>query len=268
MRGWLQRLTGLEVPACTTLAATLVVAASLVLTATAPAADYSVGATAPASPATSPLPDPCPYQAENPPDQINWENTEVEPQVAVNPTNPNNVIGVFQEDRWTDGGAHGLLAAVSFNGGASYINDWAEFSACSDRPETPEFEHLPRATDPWVSFDAAGRAYQIGLPIIDGSLSGESAITASYSTDSGLHWSAPVDITRDDPVPIPASSTTSSRSPPTRRSPGGPTRRGFRATCPARTSRSRSSRTRSRTAGSRCSPARRTAGRRGRRRRR
>jgi hypothetical protein len=187
----------------TTLAATLVVAASLVLTATAPAADYSVGATATASPATSPLADPCPYQAENPPDQINWENTEVEPQVAVNPTNPNNVIGVFQEDRWTDGGAHGLLAAVSFNGGASYINDWAEFSACSDRPETPEFEHLPRATDPWVSFDAAGRAYQIGLPIIDGSLTGESAVTASYSTDGGLHWSAPVDITRDDPATDP-----------------------------------------------------------------
>jgi hypothetical protein len=91
-----------------------------------------------ASPATSPLPNPCPVQGDNPPDQINWPNTEVEPQVAVNPTDPNNVIGVFQEDRWTDGGAHGLLAAVSFNGGGSYINDWAEFSACSDIPATPE----------------------------------------------------------------------------------------------------------------------------------
>jgi hypothetical protein len=87
--------------------------------------------------------------------------------VAVNPKNPQNVIGVFQEDRWSDGGAHGLLAATSFNGGSSYANVWAEFSACSDKPETPEFEHLPRATDPWVSFDSAGRAYQVGLPIIE-----------------------------------------------------------------------------------------------------
>src|SRR3954462_2961980 len=112
------------------------------------AADYTPGAPVLASPALSPLPDPCPFQGETA-TQENFKDTEVEPLVAVNPTNPNNVIGVFQEDRWSDGGAHGLLAAVSFNGGNSYINDWAEFSACSDKPETEEFEHLPRATDPW-----------------------------------------------------------------------------------------------------------------------
>ena len=164
------------------------------------AADYTPGAPVLASPALSPLPDPCPFQGETE-TQENFKDTEVEPLVAVNPTNPDNVIGVFQEDRWSDGGAHGLLAAVSFNGGNSYVNDWAEFSACSDKPETENFEHLPRATDPWVSFDAAGRAYQVGLPIIDGSLTGESAITTSYSTDGGLTWSAPVDVTRqDDPA--------------------------------------------------------------------
>jgi hypothetical protein len=164
------------------------------------AADYQSGPAVIASPASSPLLDPCPFQAETA-TQTNFKDTEVEPLVAVNPTNPQNVIGVFQEDRWSDGGAHGLLAAVSFNGGASYVNPWAEFSACSDRPETPEFEHLPRATDPWVSFDAAGRAYQVGLPIIDGNLTGESAITTSYSDDGGLSWSAPVDVTRqNDPA--------------------------------------------------------------------
>jgi hypothetical protein len=186
----------------TTIGAAVAVAA-LVLSATASAADYTVSSSTTASPPTSPLANPCPFQGDNPPDQINWPNTEVEPQVAVNPTNPSNVIGVFQEDRWTDGGAHGLLASVSFDGGNSYINDWAEFSRCSDKPETPESEHLPRATDPWVSFDAAGRAYQIGLPIIDGSLTGESAVTASYSTDGGLHWSFPADLTRDTPATDP-----------------------------------------------------------------
>ncbi len=161
------------------------------------AADYSADAPVVASPPTSPLLDPCPFQPETAA-QENFKDTEVEPLVAVNPTDPDNVVGVFQEDRWSDGGAHGLLAAVSFNGGASYVNQWPEFSACSDKTETAFFEHLPRATDPWVSFDAAGRAYQVGLPIGDGSLAGESAITTSHSDDGGLTWSDPVDVTRQN----------------------------------------------------------------------
>jgi BNR repeat-like domain len=173
--------------------------AALCLVAAVPAgaADYTAGKAVLASPASSPLLDPCPYQPDENAAQINYADTEVEPQVAVNPLDPQNVIGVFQEDRWSDGGAHGLLAAISMNGGGSYANDWAEFSSCSDKEETPYFEHLPRATDPWVSFDAAGRAYQVGLPIVDGSLTGESAVTVSTSADKGLSWSDPVDVTRD-----------------------------------------------------------------------
>jgi hypothetical protein len=164
--------------------------------------DYTPGLPVVASPAASPLPDPCPAQAENPPDQVNYKDTEVEPQIAVNPTDQNNVIGVFQQDRWSDGAAHGLLSAVSLDGGATFVNNWAEFSACSDLPGTPFREPLPRATDPWVSFDAAGRAYQIALAIIDGQLS-DSAVTASYSTDKGATWSVPADLTRDaDPLGI------------------------------------------------------------------
>jgi hypothetical protein len=180
-----------------TLCVAAVGAACLFVPAAAGAQDYTVGPPVLASPAKSPLLNPCPFQAQESEDQENFEDTEVEPQVAVNPTDPNNVLGVFQEDRWSDGGAHGLLAAVSMNGGQSYANDWAEFSACSDKPETPFFEHLPRATDPWVSFDKAGRAYQVGLPIVDGSLTGESAITVSTSSNKGVDWSNPVDVTRD-----------------------------------------------------------------------
>src|SRR4051812_33286752 len=88
--------------------------------ATAPAAlaaDYQAGTPVMASPGSSPLPDPCPFQPVETAEQENFKDTEVEPLVAVNPTSPNHVIRVFQEDRWSDGGAHGLLAAVSFNGG-------------------------------------------------------------------------------------------------------------------------------------------------------
>src|SRR5213593_2880737 len=48
-----------------------------------------------------------------------YDNTEVEPFVAVNPTNHANIIGVYQQDRWTDGGSKGLVASRSFDGGAS-----------------------------------------------------------------------------------------------------------------------------------------------------
>jgi hypothetical protein len=167
------------------------------------AATYTPGATVTASTPTSLLPNPCPYQGDTD-DQTNYPDTEVEPLVAVNPNDQDNVIGVYQQDRWSDGGAHGLLAATSFTGGSSYPDhSWAEFSSCSDKPETDYFEHLPRATDPWVSFDSAGRAYQIGLSIIDGSLEGENALSTSYSDDGGLTWSDPSLIDRQDPADNP-----------------------------------------------------------------
>jgi hypothetical protein len=183
------------------LVAVTVATAILATASVATAADYTAGTPVLASTATSPLLDPCPYQAENPPAQVNYKDTELEPLVAVNPTDEDNVIGVYQQDRWSDGGAHGLLAAMSFDGGANYAHDWAEFSSCSDKPATPYFEHLPRATDPWVSFDHAGRAYQIGLSIVDGSLTGENALSTSTSSNGGLTWSAPSEIAREaDPT--------------------------------------------------------------------
>src|SRR3954453_7208775 len=155
----------------------------------AAAAEYKPDAAVVASPSTSPLLNPCPFQGETD-TQENFEDTEVEPLVAVNPSNPDNVVGVYQEDRWSDGGAHGLLAATSFDGGGSYPDhSWADFSACSiDNPADTPAEPLPRATDPWVSFDSAGRAYQVGLSIVDGSLTGENALSTSVSDNGGLTW--------------------------------------------------------------------------------
>ena len=36
-------------------------------------------------------------------------NAEVEPWVTANPTNGNNLVAVWQQDRWSNGGAQGLL---------------------------------------------------------------------------------------------------------------------------------------------------------------
>jgi hypothetical protein len=129
-----------------------------------------------------------------PPSQV-YDDTEVEPFVAVNPTNPDNIIGVYQQDRWTDGGSRGLLASRSFNGGLTWSRNFVGFSQCADAASD-----FPRATDPWVSFDAGGKAYQISLGIVStfGIFSG---VEVSTSQDGGTTWTAPVRlITDNDPI--------------------------------------------------------------------
>src|SRR2546422_795984 len=61
----------------------------------------------------------------------NYVNAEVEPYVAVNPTNAANIVGVWQQDRWSNGGAHGLVAGFSFDGGTTWGEMSLPFSACA-----------------------------------------------------------------------------------------------------------------------------------------
>src|SRR2546428_3762460 len=86
-------------------------------------------------------------------------NSEVEPWVDVNPTNPNNIVAFWQQDRWSDGGSRGLLAGVSLNGGVS----WASLVVPGISPRSGG--SLPRATDPWLSFDPDGTVHQISLAL-------------------------------------------------------------------------------------------------------
>jgi len=124
------------------------------------------------------------------PPSVNYVNTEVEPFVAVNPTNLNNILGAYQQDRWSDGGAHGLVDSRSMDGGLTWAQSFAHFSTCSGG------SLYPRATDPWVSFDSAGRAYQISLGLFNGTLAG-SDIETSTSSDGGATWSAPVQLVNE-----------------------------------------------------------------------
>ena len=48
-------------------------------------------------------------------------NSEVEPWVDVNPTNPNNIVAFWQQDRWSDGGSRGLVAGVTTPWGRSLL---------------------------------------------------------------------------------------------------------------------------------------------------
>jgi hypothetical protein len=125
----------------------------------------------------------CPFGAS--PDFASaYDNTEVEPQVAVDPTHPTEITGASQQDRWPDGGARGLTSWMSTNGAASWskLPD-APWSACQGGPT-----RFGRVTDPWVSYDKGGNLYFIGQPI-DSAALGISAI--SVTTWNGTSWRTP-----------------------------------------------------------------------------
>ena len=103
------------------------VVCALIVVSVAAAGSYTAG---PLSLASGPSPFAGCTTGGNP-TSTNYANTEVEPFVAVNPTNPNNVVAVFQQDRWSDGGAHGLVAAVSPQRRRDLERTWAHFSLCS-----------------------------------------------------------------------------------------------------------------------------------------
>ena len=72
----------------------------------------------------------------------NFPDAEVEPWLEVNPTNAANVVGVYQQDRYSNGGAKGMTAAVSFDGGAT----WTTMLPCPTTPAAPAASSSGRRT--------------------------------------------------------------------------------------------------------------------------
>ena len=83
----------------------------------------------------------------------NFPDAEVEPWLEVNPTNGANVVGVYQQDRYSNGGAKGMTAAVSFDGGATWTTHVAVPN--DTRCTGGQFQ---RSSDPWISFGPDGVA--------------------------------------------------------------------------------------------------------------
>ena len=128
-----------------------------------------------------------------------YENAEVEPFAAVNPRNPLNVIGVWQQDRWSNGGARGLVGAYSDDGGVTWQRTYPTFSRCAggNAGNNGNFE---RASDPWVSFSPNGVAHFMALAVNNTAPApGEpvTAMSASRSTDGGRTWSTPIILQSD-----------------------------------------------------------------------
>ena len=125
-------------------------------------------------------------------------NAEVEPFVAVNPQFPLNLVGVWQQDRWSNGGSRGLGTGFSFDGGVTWQRVFPPFSRCAggNAANNGDYE---RATDPWVSFSPNGVAHQMALSFDDAIVPGKpaSAMLASRSTDGGRSWSKSIVLVAD-----------------------------------------------------------------------
>jgi hypothetical protein len=137
-------------------------------------------------------------------------NSEVEPWIDVNPTDPGNIVGIFQQDRWSNGGARGLVTAASMDGGSTWSAPRAvdHTTACAGGTADPErYPTYERATDPWLSFGPEGRLYQLSLSFNDivfatppkemDPTDFDHALLASFSDDGGLTWSDPEVVLRD-----------------------------------------------------------------------
>ncbi|SRR6266542_1846086 len=165
----------------------LAVTAALVMSVTAAAATFTNGPLVQVS-GTSPFAG-CSADGVALQSGTNVLGSEVEPWVDVNPTNPSNILGAYQQDRWSNGGARGLVAAATFDGGSS----WATapipgITLCSGGT-------YQRATDPWVSFAPNGRAHQLSLSFNDKDF--DHALLASFSGNGGVSWSPLREIRRD-----------------------------------------------------------------------
>jgi hypothetical protein len=132
-----------------------------------------------------------------------YRNSETEPHLAVNPTNPDNMIAAWHQDRWSTGAAQGLGAAYTMDGGLTWTQVNIPFTRCSGGLPGSSGDY-ERGSDPWISFSPDGTAHFMALVADFGDPNANGMIVAS-SSDGGQTWSAPVPIKASpagDPVAV------------------------------------------------------------------
>lgn len=123
---------------------------------------------------------------------------EVEPQIAIDPRDPSHLIGVWQQDRWSDGGARGNRTGYSFDGGLTWSLAQAAFTHCTGGSAANGGD-FPRASDPWIAFGPDGVAYQSAIAFSGDTFAADSssAVVVSRSLDGGRTWSDPAALILD-----------------------------------------------------------------------
>jgi hypothetical protein len=131
---------------------------------------------------------------------VNFPSTEVEPWFEVNPQDPQDLAGFYQQDRWSDGGAHGLVASVSDDGGASWTKSWPAFSNCAGGTAANGGDY-ERSSDPWLSWSPSpsnGLGTLHAISISFDRSTAHNAVLTSRSLDGGNSWSSPITLREDN----------------------------------------------------------------------
>jgi hypothetical protein len=107
-----------------------------------------------------------------------FTNAEVEPSLASDPHHPNRLVAVYQQDRFHSGGARGIVAASSKDGGRHWRRHALPVSGCAGAGA----RQAPFASDPWASAGPDGRIYVATLSDV---------VSVMTSADWGSSWSKP-----------------------------------------------------------------------------
>jgi len=118
-----------------------------------------------------------------------FPDSQTEPWLDVNPANPLNMVGFWQEERWSTGGARNLVFGVTRDGGGTWRNVALQGVGIVAGGE------FQRVTDPWVDFGPSNRVHATSLAFDD--TGPDNAIFVHTSTDGGQTWGQPVQVVKD-----------------------------------------------------------------------
>jgi hypothetical protein len=110
-----------------------------------------------------------------------YPGAEVEPSITVDPRRPERIVGAWQQDRWNNGGAHGIATTYSTDGGRTFTEVPLPVSVCA-----PGGLNYERASDPWVSTGPDGTVYASALAF--DANTPRNTVAASVSYDGGRTW--------------------------------------------------------------------------------
>jgi len=116
-------------------------------------------------------------------------DTQIEPDIAIDPSRPTQVVATFQQDRFPDGGSVDPGFATSTDGGRTWTT--------ANLPGLTKSVGgvFDRASDPAVAFGPDGTAYITTLPFDASDCF--NGIFVSRSDDGGLTWHDPFLVQKD-----------------------------------------------------------------------
>src|SRR5919197_5921389 len=103
---------------------------------------------------------------------------EYEPQIAVNPKDPKNIVAA-----WIEGVAQAIVVGVSKDGGRTWTQRLV--------PDASECVNTAAREDPRLAFDADGNTLYLASLCLASCIedpTGSDLVVVRRSTDGGLHW--------------------------------------------------------------------------------